>query len=173
VLPGPANRPSPRPYLRDRVRNLWYSDCFVETLEDYQDLIQLAENPDADLLCCEGGIYNELGDFDLALEDLENSRQLSIMDQPLILPCTLSNLARTFTTLERWIDADAAIAECLRLDHNSPWLHYHHSLYFVARNDPANAVRCLELALSITSRRLPPGKRTRTQAFLKKLKHLQ
>jgi len=89
------------------------------------------------------------------------------MDQPLILPCTLSNLARTFTTLERWIDADAAFAECLRLDHNSPWLHYHHSLYFVARNDPTNAVRCLELALSITSRRPPPGKRTRTQAFLK------
>lgn len=158
---------------RDRARNLWYSDCFVEALEDYQYLIQLAENPDADLLCCRGGIYNELGEFDLALEDLENSRQLAIMDQPLILPYTLSNLARTFTALERWKDADAAFSECLRLDHNSPWLHYYHALYFVARNDPANAVRCFELALSITSRRLPPGKRTRTQAFLKKLKHLQ
>lgn len=149
----------------ERARAWWYSDCFVEALEDYQVLIDTAALPSAELLCCRGGIYNELGEFDLALEDLEDSRQLAILDSIAILPWTLSSLARTFTALERWTDAEAAFSECLRLQHNSPWFHYYHGLYFVARMDHVMAAQCFQRALS-TTRRLPPSKRARAQAFL-------
>ncbi|MFN6024059.1 MAG: tetratricopeptide repeat protein, partial [Planctomyces sp.] len=113
------------------------------------------------------GIYNELGEFELALQDLESSRQLAILESVSILPSTLSSLGRTFTALERWADAEAAFSECLRLGHNSPWFHYYRGLYFMGRQDPSSAAKCFQQALS-TTRRLPPSKRARAQAFLTK-----
>lgn len=154
---------------RERARAFWYSDSFVEALEDYQYLLDNSDHPRAELLLCRGGIYNELGEFDLALEDLEKSRQLAIMERPEILPWALSSLARTLTALERWNEAESAFTECLRLGHNSPWFHYYHGLYFLARNDRDSAIRSFERALHITTRRLPPGKRTRARALIRKL----
>ncbi|MFN5434192.1 MAG: tetratricopeptide repeat protein [Planctomyces sp.] len=152
---------------RERARAWWYSDCFVEALDDYQFLIDRAEHPSAELLCCRGGIYNELGEFELALQDLESSRQIAILESISILPWILSSLGRTFTALERWADAEAAFSECLRLGHNSPWFHYYRGLLFIARQDLSNAAKCFRQALS-TPRKLPPSKRARAEAFLNK-----
>ncbi|MFO0225998.1 MAG: hypothetical protein ACK56E_22015, partial [Planctomyces sp.] len=102
-----------------------------------------------------------------ALQDLESSRQIAILESISILPWILSSLGRTFTALERWADAEAAFSECLRLGHNSPWFHYYRGLLFIARQDLSNAAKCFRQALS-TPRKLPPSKRARSQAFLNK-----
>lgn len=153
--------------FRLRASAYWYSDCFVEALEDYSRLIETMEEPDAAALNGRGQVYAELREYELALKDLEAAVELARKQATSDLPYCLSGLGKTLVGLGRLEEADVALRESLSICADNAWLHYNIGLLHLSRNDQRSATLCFELALRLDNPRLSPGKRNRAEAFIR------
>ena len=154
-----------------RAGSYWYSEQFVESLQDYSHLIETEDDPEPMLYGSRGQVYAELGDFDQALGDLEKAVELfrRKQDDETGLAYCLNGLGRTLTGLDRMDEADAAFRESAALQPENAWLQFNRGLMFLARNDPESASRCFELSLQLKKPRLSPRKRARAEGFISSL----
>lgn len=158
----------PENYMAYRIRagSYWYSDCFVEALQDYTHLINTQEEPDAASFNGRGQVYAELGEYELALLDMETAVRLARDKKDPALPYCLSGLGKTLTGLHRFDEAEAAFRESLSIQPDNGWLHFNRGLLYLAKNDPQSAGLCFELALRLDNPRLSPRKRLKAEGFV-------
>jgi tetratricopeptide (TPR) repeat protein len=138
-------------------------------LQDYSHLIDIQEEPDAASFNGRGQVYAELGEYELALKDLETAVKLARTSSASGLPYSLSGLGKTLTGLVRYEEAEAAFRESLSIRPDNAWLHFNRGLLYLAKDDHRSAGFCFELALRLDNPRLSPRKRVRAEAFVAKL----
>jgi tetratricopeptide (TPR) repeat protein len=154
------------PY-RVRAAAYWYSEHFVEALEDYQHLLSCLEEPDAGTYNGRGQVYAELGEFELALADLERAVDLARDGGAAAqLAYCLNGRGRALTGLGRYEEAERDFTESLRLRPDNAWLHYNRGLLYLSRGEPAHASACFDLALHVAKPKLTPRKLARARGFL-------
>lgn len=158
--------PEHRTAYRIRAGSYWYSEQFVEALQDYTYLIETADEPDAGEFNGRGQVHAELGDYDLALKDLEQAIRIARLKNDAGLPFSLSGMGKTLTGLGRLDEADVAFRESLSIQPDNAWLHFNRGLLYLARKERRNAGLCFELSLRLTNPRLSPRKRAKAKGFL-------
>ena len=157
---------------RYRAGSYWYAELFVEALQDYTYLIETLEEPDAGSFNGRGQVYAELGDYELAMQDLQQAIRIARLKNESALPFSLSGMGKTLTGLGRLDEADAAFRESLSLHPDNAWLHFNRGLMYLARDDRQSAGLCFELSLRLTNPRLSPRKRAKAEGFVASLKTL-
>ncbi len=159
--------PENYPARRFRAGAYWYSDSFVEALQEYSHLMETQPEPDPGVLNGRGQVYAELGEYELALKDLERAVDIQRKSGDTGLSSSLSGLGKTLTGLGRYDEAEAAFRESMSIKPDNGWLHFNCGLLHLARNEPNKASICFRVALHLDNPRLNPRKRNRVEAFLK------
>jgi tetratricopeptide (TPR) repeat protein len=166
-------QPDP-PYEAYRIRGhaRWYSENFVEALEDYSQII---EHGDEEVtrhdFSAYGQILGEMGEFERGLESLDRSIEIAREQQDHVgLAFSLNGRGRALAGLGRLPEADAAFTESLKLKPDNAWLHFYRGLMYLEQNQTGHALACFELALCMESPKLPPGKRRRATGFVTKIR---
>lgn len=155
--------------IRIRGGAYWYLDQFAEALDDYEYLIKKSETRDPGLLNGRGQVYCELGEFDLALADLQEAVELARKSElSTVLAYTLNGLGKTLTGLGRYEEAQAAFDESYSLQPKNAWLHFNQGLMAAVRNEPHKAVEFFKRALELTDPALSPKKRAKAKAYVEK-----
>jgi tetratricopeptide (TPR) repeat protein len=144
----------------------WYCEQHVEAIEDFTRLLELCPESFA-ALSGRGQVYAEMGEFELALADLDRSIQVGQQkESPASLAYAQSGRALARAGLDRFDEADsdfdASIVNCPE----NAWVHYNHALVYHRRGRMSEAARCFELALALEQPRLTQRKRNRAAAFL-------
>jgi tetratricopeptide (TPR) repeat protein len=157
---------------RIRGHARWYSENFVEALEDYSHIL---EHGDDEVtrhdFSAFGQILGELGEFERGLEALDRSIEIAREQQDRVgLAYSLNGRGRALGGLGRLREAEEAFTESLKLKPDNAWLHFYRGLMHVEQDQPTQALDCFELALRLESPKLPPGKRRRTLGFIKKIR---
>lgn len=156
---------------RLRGQACWYSERFVEALEDYSLILQHPDEVTRHDFSAHGQVLAELGEFELALESLLESVRIARRENDVAgLAWSLNGQARALTGLERFEEAEQCFTESVRLKPDNAWLHFYRGLMYIAQKQPTSALACFELALSVRSPRLPPGKRNRAQGFVNSMR---
>ncbi len=83
---------------------------------------------------------------------------------------SLNGRGRALAALGRLEEAEEAFRESLKLRPENAWLHFNRGLMYAEQNKLNQALACFELALSVESPKLPPGKRRRATGFINKLR---
>ncbi|MBL8818246.1 MAG: tetratricopeptide repeat protein [Planctomyces sp.] len=159
--------PENYPARRYRANAYWYSDSFVEAVQEYSHLMETLPEPDPSVLNGRGQVYAELGEYELALKDLEQAVEIQRRSGDTGLSSSLSGLGKTLTGLGRYDEAEAALRESMSIRPDNGWLHFNCGLLHLARNEPGKACICFRVALHLENPRLNPRKRIRAQAFLR------
>jgi len=156
---------------RLRGQACWYSERFVEALEDYSLILQHPDEVTRHDFSAHGQILAELGEFELALESLLESVRIAREENDGAgLAWSLNGQGRALTGLERYEEAEQCFTESVRLKPDNAWLHFYRGLMYIAQKQPNSALACFELALSVCSPRLPPGKCSRAQGFVNSMR---
>jgi tetratricopeptide (TPR) repeat protein len=160
---------APADAYRLRGHAYWYTENYVEALEDFSHAIDVAETPSRfDFSAC-GQVLAELGDFERAIEFLDHAVQLARdAEDTTGLAFSLNGRGRALAGLERYQEAEQEFAESLKLKPDNAWLHFNRGLMYIARQLPEKSTACFELALRVDSPKLPPCKRRRAEGFLDK-----
>ena len=151
---------------RLRASAHWYSEQFVEALDDYCHLIETDEQLKPSDFNGRGQVYAEMGECEQALEDLTRAIELARVEAGSNLAFCLNGRGRALTGLKRFDEAEADFVESLRLKPDNAWLHFNRGLLYLAKEERENAVACFELSLSVSNPALPPRKKARAQGFL-------
>lgn len=155
--------------IRIRAGAYWYLDQFAEALEDYDQLIKAAETGDPGLLNGRGQAYCELGEFDLALADLQEAVELARKSElNTVLAYTLNGLGKTLAGLGRYAEAQAAFEESFSLQPKNAWLHFNQGLMAAVQNQTSRAVDFFKQALELTDPALSPKKRAKAKAYVER-----
>lgn len=159
------------PAYRIRAHARWYSEDFVEALEDYSHIIEHCEEVTGHDFNAYGQVLVELGEFEKGLEALDRAVALAREQQDTVgLAFSLNGRGRALAGLENWRDADEAFAESLSLKPENAWLHFNRGLMYLERSEPQKVLACFELALAVQSPKLSPGRRRRASAFIKSVR---
>lgn len=151
-----------------RARANWYSEGFVEALQDFEFVLQHGDEGNLRALGGRGQIHAELGEYQLALQDLETAVELGRRQNDMALPYLLSGLGRALTGLGRFAEATAAFEESFALQPQNAWLQFNRGLLCLQQQDLQGASSCFEVALKLDKPRLSPRKRARAEAFLQR-----
>ncbi|HAP06603.1 MAG TPA: hypothetical protein DCR20_02160 [Planctomycetaceae bacterium] len=151
-----------------RARASWYSEGFVEALQDFEFVLQQGDEQNLRALGGRGQIHAELGEYQLALQDLETAVELGRRQNDMALPYLLSGLGKALTGLGRFAEATAAFEESFALQPQNAWLQFNRGLLCLQQQDLQGASSCFEQALKLDKPRLSPRKRARAEAFLQR-----
>lgn len=166
--------PDSVPAYHFRAAAYWYSERFVEAIDDYSHLIAAIEDAAQRPYNARGQAYAELGEFEKALDDLDRAiataRENGSSAQ---LAYALNGRGRALTGLRRYAEAERDFAESLKLKPDNAWLHFNRGLLYLASGQPEAAATCLGLALNVTGPPLTPRKRARARGFLAKMTRAQ
>jgi|GEM_PF-1475523 len=157
-----------------RAGAYWYSEQLVEAIDDFTQLIERSDDDDFHAHAGRGQVYAELGEFDLALADLDHAVALAAERRGGRGP-TKSNLAYVFNgralTLAGLGRFDEARQDFERAQQDAPgnaWCDYNRGLVFHRQGLTKQAVACFQKALEKTDPPLSPAKRDRARGFLKR-----
>jgi tetratricopeptide (TPR) repeat protein len=152
----------------------WYSEQFVEAVDDFSHLVQSADDADRGYYSGRGQVYAELGEYDKALEDLDRAVAMARENGPsAALAYSLNGRGRALTGLGRSEDAERDFAESLQLKPDNAWLHFNRGLFYLENGQTENAAACFDLSLHVSSPPLTPRKQSRASGFLKKIAQSQ
>jgi len=155
--------------LRIRAGSYWYAEQFVEALEDYTRLLDLDDAQDdvAGILSARGQVYGELGEYELALEDLNRAVESARREQnKVLLAYSLSGRGMARVGTHDFASANSDFQESLALCPNNAWLHYNMGLLEVAQRQPAAAAAAFRQALASDNPQLSPRKKQKAQQFV-------
>jgi tetratricopeptide (TPR) repeat protein len=156
---------------RIRGHARWYSEEFVEALEDYSQIIEHGDEATRHDFSAFGQLLGELGEFERGLEALDRSIEIAREQQDRVgLAFSLNGRGRALSGLGRLGEAEEAFTESLQLKPDNAWLHYYRGLMYLEQEKQTHALACFELSLRMDSPRLPPGKRRRAAGFAKKIR---
>lgn len=152
---------------RTRGHAHWYSENFVEALEDYSHIIDNSDEATRHDYSAYGQILGELGEFEKALESLDRSIEIAQEEDDRVgLAYSLNGRGRALAGMGRVAEAEEAFTESFRLKPDNAWLHFNRGLMYVEQNDPVKAVDCYEQSLRVSSPKIPPAKRRRATGFI-------
>lgn len=155
--------------IRIRAGANWYLDQFAEALEDYEYLVKNSETRDPGLLNGRGQVYCEMGEFELALADLQEAVALARKSElNTVLAYTLNGLGKTLTGLGRYEEAQAAFDESFTLQPRNAWLQFNRGLMAAVTNQPEIAVDFFKKALELSDPALSPKKRAKAKAYIER-----
>ena len=153
-----------------RAAAYWYSERFVEAVDDYSHLIATAEETHEAYYSGRGHVYAELGEYEKALEDLNRAVVLAReMGHSAGLAYSLNGRGRALTGLGRYEEAEQDFAESLQIKPENAWLHFNRGLLYLECGQPEKAATCFDLSLNATGPRLTPRKMARARGFLTKM----
>ena len=151
-----------------RAGAYWYSEQLVEAIDDFTRLIE-ENHDDFHALAGRGQVYAELGEFDLALADLERAIALGQKRGGKTgLAYAHNGRALVLAGLGR---LDEALRDFDRSRRDAPdnaWLDYNRGVVFHHLGRHREAAACFQQALDKTDPALPPKKRERARGFLKR-----
>ncbi len=153
--------------LAARAASHWYSEQFVESLDDYSRLLAIqADAPFA--LIGRGQVYAELGEYELALADLNRAVELEQANaSDTGLAYALNGRALAFAGLQRFAEAQQDFAASIQLRPRNAFLHYNQGLVYRLRGTLDQAAAAFRQALQLDEPRLTRRKRQRAEAFLR------
>jgi len=163
-------QPDCLPAYRVRAGALWYSEQFVEAIDDYTWLIEREE----DLASCyssRGQIWSELGEYELALKDLDEALKHTAGAQSMVLEAYIRNgrglaLAALGRRAEASIEFERSVVACPQ----NAWTQFNLGMAYYNEGELKPAAQCFRLALELKGPALTPRKRSRAQAFLKTIR---
>jgi tetratricopeptide (TPR) repeat protein len=144
----------------------WYSGRLVEAADDYTTLIDMPEEA-RDALGSRGQVYAEMGEFEVALTDL-NRVLGAVVSTGVPRAYVLSGRALALAGLGRFDEARVDFEASILERPANAWVHYNHGLVYHTLGEDHKAAICFELALALDEPRLTPLKRRRAEAFLQK-----
>lgn len=153
------------PALMERAGARWYGNQFVEAIEDYSSAMEIT-GPNAAALSGRGQIYAELGEYELALLDLDEALDLCEDHDDDLRAYLQNGRGLALTGLDRYEEATAAFERSIVGRPGNAWVHYNHGLLYVAQGQTPSAVLCFQLALRLTEPALRTGQRARALGFL-------
>ena len=157
-----------------RAGAYWYSEQLVEAIDDFTQLIRRNGEDDFFALAGRGQVYAELGEFELALADLERALAAAAGQSSGRGPSKSSlayarnGRALALAGLGRIGDAMRDFARSMRDAPDSAWVYYNRGLVFHHLGRKAEAAASFRLALEKKQPSLPPVKRDRVRGFLKR-----
>ncbi len=157
-----------------RAGAYWYSEQLVEAIDDFTQLIERNDEGDFHAHAGRGQVYAELGEFELALADLDHAIALGSR-QPGGRGATKTGLAYAYNGRALALAGLGRLDEALRdFDRsqqdapNNAWSDYNRGLVFHHQGLTSEAAACFQQALAKTDPALPPAKRDRARGFLKR-----
>jgi tetratricopeptide (TPR) repeat protein len=161
--------PDCEPAYRLRACAYWYSEQFVEAIDDFTWLIEREQSPGD--LCSRGQAWAELGEFDRALEDLDRAVEMVDPSDTSPLRAFIQNgRGLALTGLERFREANAEFERSIVACPQNAWAQFNLGLSYFRTGDTTKAAACFRLSLELKSPRLTPRKRARARAYLDKMK---
>ncbi len=161
--------PDCEPAYRLRACAYWYSEQFVEAIDDFTWLIENEASPGD--LCSRGQAWAELGEFDRALEDLDRAVEMVDANDSSPLRAYIQNgRGLALSGLERYREANAEFERSIIACPQNAWAQFNLGLSYFRTGDTAKAAACFRLSLELKSPRLTPRKRARARAYLDKMK---
>lgn len=160
----PANETG---YLR-RGAAYWYSDQFTEAWEDFNYVIETLEKESSKALNGRGGCAAELGDTEPAIEDLQKAIAMARQKEKDHLAYYLNNYARALIGASRLEEAQEALDESLDLQPENAWLFYYRALMHIAQKQDSLACQDFQKAIEFSQPPIPPRKKAKAEAFIKK-----
>lgn len=133
-------------------------------------MIESLESHSAGAYSGRGQVYAEMGEFELALPDMQRAVELARDSDRGCLPYSLSGLGKSLTGLGRLDEAESAFRKSLSLEPENAWLQFNRGLLFIAKNEPQHARICFELSLQLTKPALSPRKKAKAQGFVDRMK---
>jgi len=157
-----------------RAGAYWYSEQLVEAVDDFAQLIERNDERDFHAHAGRGQVYAELGEFDLALSDLDHAlalvNKLAGGKSPSKTGLAYAYNGRAFALagLGRLDDAMRDFDRSLRDAPQNAWVYYNRGLVFHHLGRNAEAAASFRQALEKTDPALPPLKRDRARGFLRR-----
>lgn len=153
--------------LATRAASYWYSEHFVEAVEDYSQLLELDDElPFA--YVGRGQAYAELGEYQLALDDLERAVGMEDeADSESGLAYALNGRALALAGLRRFEEAQRDFDESICLRPSNAWVHYYRGLFYTMLEDLPQAARSFRRSLELADPKLTKRKRERAESFLR------
>lgn len=155
-----------------RAAAWWCSEHQVEAADDFSKLLELGDELFSPY-CNRGQILAEMGEFDRALEDLNKAMELGKTESPATLSHVLSGRGLAYAGLGRYQEANSDFDQCLRDAPQNAWVHYYMGLMHHGRGDMQSAADCFRQALGADDPALPPRKRDRAKAYLRRMEESQ
>lgn len=157
--------------LHIRAASYWYSEQFVEALDDYNRLIEL--NSDGEealpLLNGRGQVHAELGEFEQALDDLNRSIDHAKRTQDkLALAYSLNGRGFAHTGLGQYDQAEQDFDASMILCPENGWLHYNIGLLRLAQGRSLDARDSFSRAVEAVNPSLTPRKKRKSLHFLQR-----
>ena len=148
-----------------RASSYWYSGEYVEAIEDFTRLLNF--NVASEVRGSRGQVYAEMGEYDLALQDLDLA--LESPDQTdSSRAYILSGRGLALGGLARFDEADSEFRKSIELCPENGWVHYNQGLVYASSGEHKKASICLRLSFALDEPKLTPLKRRRATAYLEK-----
>ena len=155
-------------YLR-RGAAYWYDDRFAEGWEDFNHVIVALEKESTKALNGRGGCAAELGESEPAIRDFQKAISIAREKEKDGLAYYLSNYARALISADRFEEAQEALRESLELHPQNAWALYNRALLHIAQKEAELASDDFRKSLELRQPPLPPRKRAKALAFIKKI----
>jgi tetratricopeptide (TPR) repeat protein len=147
----------------------WYSERYVEAFDDYTRLLEMQPD-EPEVLNARGQVQAEMGDFRLALDDLdaaiEKSRQAGHTQ---LLAYALNGRALALAELGRMDEAARDYEESIQLCPTNAWAYYNRGIVMYRRGCHSEAKKMLALAMESSDPPLTTRKKNRTRALLEEI----
>ncbi len=147
----------------------WQREELVESNDDYTRVVEL-DGPTASCLSARGQVRAELGEWEQALEDLNQAIDLARQEgQSLVLAYALSGRSLVWSGLEREQEAETDYQESISLCSTNPWAYYHRGMRLLQTERWNEAKIMLELAQEFNEPSLSKRKKQRIKVALEKI----
>jgi tetratricopeptide (TPR) repeat protein len=147
----------------------WEREEYVEAVDDYSQVLKI-DGPRADCLSSRGQLLAELGEYQRALADLDESIAMAReAGHKIVLAYALNGRALAFSGMGRDEDSTRDFGESVGLCPTNPWVYYHRGIRKFQLNQWNDAKNMLQLALDLKEPPLSKRKILRAEAVLKKI----
>ncbi len=153
--------------LRALIR--WYTEQYVEACDDYTLVLEM-EPEQPGVLSSRGQVQAEMGEWRLALDDLDLAVQLcreAGFNQ--LLGFSLNGRALALAGLGRWDESTRDYEESVQLCPTNSWVYYNRGMMMFQQGDYHQAKQLLEMALNSEEPPLTKRKRVRAEVVLGRL----
>ncbi|MCU0707007.1 MAG: tetratricopeptide repeat protein [Pirellula sp.] len=153
--------------LRAHVR--WEREEYVESCEDYTRVMDM-DGPTSDCLSSRGQVQAELGEWELALADLNQAVDMARKaGETIVLAYALNGRSLTLAGMGRDQESERDFGESVSLCPTNPWVYYHRGIRMFQRKERKEARILLELALEFDHPPLSKRKKQRASMALSQL----
>jgi tetratricopeptide (TPR) repeat protein len=144
----------------------WAVERFVEAIEDFTRILAIA-GEESPALSSRGQVYAELGEYELALQDLDRSLERLIpATAPREYACARNGRALALAGLGRIDEAFLDITASLREFPGNAWVQYTLARIYRAQGKLRESAVCFQLALALDDPPLTTRMRQRAAACL-------